>query len=426
MKKLRKSRTPLFTLLLALTIFSCKDKVTETLHYNANTPQYMSYDNLRSSVKCVTERTLVKPGKIYFYNDYLFINEYFEGIHVIDNSDPSNPTFKNFIEIRGNIDMTIKNGYLYADSYIDLVVLDISDLNDIKEVNRIENVFPYEVPEYESGYPVGSINEEEGVVVGWEINEVEETIDGTTHYGLYKYDAMTMNEMVFDGGNSSGDRSVGGSMARFATFNDYLYLLNETEMSVFSINTPQNPVSETKIQTNTIAETLFIYKENMFMGTQTGMIIYSLNTPSLPNYLTEFSHIQSCDPVVVEDDIAYVTLRDGRACGGFTNQLDVVDISTITAPFLIKSYPMTNPHGLGINNKTLFICDGDAGLKVFDATDPLKISDNIIEHFSDMNAFDVIPLGNLIMMIGSDGLYQYNYEAGVGMTQLSIIPVSSE
>ncbi len=84
---------------------------------------------------------------------------------------------------------------------------------------------------------------------------------------------------------------------------------------------------------------------------------------------------------------------------------------------------MTNPHGLGIQeDKSLFICDGEAGLKVYDASDPLRIDENMLYHFPEMNAFDVIPLGNLIMMIGEDGLYQYNFEEGV-MTQLSFIPI---
>ncbi|MCD4665014.1 MAG: hypothetical protein K8R68_07055, partial [Bacteroidales bacterium] len=152
--------------------------------------------------------------------------------------------------------------------------------------------------------------------------------------------------------------------------------------------------------------------------------VYSLTNPAAPVFISEFSHIQSCDPVVVEDGYAYVTLRSGNACGSVTNQLDIVDINVITSPQLVKSYAMTNPHGLGIQNKTLFICDGEDGLKVYDASDPLRIDENLIKHFTDMNAFDVIPFGNLIMMIAKGGLYQYNYE-NEEMTLLSFIQIGS-
>jgi len=38
-------------------------------------------------------------------------------------------------------DLAVKDNVLYADSYIDLVILDISDLSDIVEIGRIEDVF---------------------------------------------------------------------------------------------------------------------------------------------------------------------------------------------------------------------------------------------------------------------------------------------
>ena len=70
---------------------------------------------------------------------------------------------------------------------------------------------------------------------------------------------------------------------------------------------------------------------------------------------------------------------------------------------------MPNPHGLGIDEEMLFICDGNDGLKAFAAGDVSKISDNMLAHYKDINATDVIPLGNVLMMIGEDGIFQYDY-----------------
>ena len=123
--------------------------------------------------------------------------------------------------------------------------------------------------------------------------------------------------------------------------------------------------------------------------------------------------------MVVNDDIAYVTLRSGNACEGFTDQLDVIDIRDLTRPRLIKSYEMDNPHGLGISGSTLFICEGRYGLKVFDAANPRTIDAHRLAHFTDVHAYDVIPLGDVLMMVGDDGLYQYDYADPRRVKQLS-------
>ena len=125
---------------------SCKDTFTEEKTYMANVPVYMSYDELRTSVAILEPSAIETLGKIYIKDQYLFVNEKFEGIHVFDNSDPANPVNLTFIKIPGNVDLTIKGNFLYADSYIDLVVFDISDIANIKETYRLEDIFPYTIP----------------------------------------------------------------------------------------------------------------------------------------------------------------------------------------------------------------------------------------------------------------------------------------
>ena len=84
---------------------------------------------------------------------------------------------------------------------------------------------------------------------------------------------------------------------------------------------------------------------------------------------------------------------------------------------------MTSPRGLGIDNKTLFVCDGNDGLKVYNATNVMQIGNNQVAHFSNIQATDVIPFNNRLLMIGEDGLYQYDYSNIQNITQLSRIPV---
>lgn len=132
-------------------------------------PVYLSYEDLRSAVKVTDPRELTSVSRIYLYNNYLFANELNEGIHIIDNSIPSSPKRIGFIEIPGNQDIAIKDNALYADSYIDLVTIDVSDIENVVEVARVESVFPYDsrqnIPD--NIELTGQIDRTRGVVVGY-------------------------------------------------------------------------------------------------------------------------------------------------------------------------------------------------------------------------------------------------------------------
>ncbi len=235
---------------------------------------------------------------------------------------------------------------------------------------------------------------------------------------------MAMESNSFASSPVGNNTGIGGSMARFTINEQFLYTIDHSNMNVFNITDPENPTLDININIGWGIETIFPYRNNLFIGAQDGMHIYSLSTPSNPSYISTFSHVTSCDPVVVEGDYAYVTLRSGSECMGFTNQLDVLDIKDLTTPTLVKSYPMVNPHGLGISEDILFVCEGEFGLKIFNAEDKENIDENMLAHFSDLHAYDVIPYGKNLIMIGRDGLYQYNFEDIENIKLLSFIAVT--
>lgn len=416
-------KAPMIIILL-LSIVSCKDSSIEFRKYTANVPQYMSYDDMRKPVKSKAGFAIGTAGKIYIRDNYLFVNEKYKGIHVFDNSNPSSPVNLAFLDIPGNVDLAVRGNYLYADNYVDLIVLDISNLNSPVEVARIKDIFPYTIPEASDTYPISSIDQEQGVIIGWQVEQVTEEITDNGISPYYYFDkgigAFMMNDSR---GAPTQTVGIGGSMARFIINGDQFYGLNQSNMQVINITEPTNPVAGTKIEMARMVETVFIEGSDLFVGTQTGMLIYDVSSPASPVYKSEYNHFQSCDPVVVQDSYAYVTLRAGNRCGNWQNVMEVIDLKNIMSPVLMKSYPMSEPYGLGIDNKTLFVCDGQAGLKIYDATDPLRIDLHMLKQYTNIKALDVIPFGKILIMIAEDGIYQYNYADLQNIKQLSKIPI---
>jgi len=421
----------IFIAFMAVLMLSCEDKTIETYTYVANVPVYMTYSDMRAAIRVEAPKAINSTGKIYFKGGKIYISEPFKGIHVIDNTNPSNPTKIAFINIPGNVDISIKGNILYADSYIDLVAIDISDLNNIMVKKRIEDVFPHSLPPFDTKYPVAPLDHTKGVVVDWKIEKITEKHEYSGNIFWYGRGGVLMDsEANISGGTQTTyfvPNSVGisGSMARFQIYDNYLYTVNDRNITLFNISNTADPVEGTTVQTTRLIETMFMYQGKMFLGSTTGMLVYNLNIPSNPVYMSEFNHMTSCDPVVVSGNYAYVTLRSGSGCGNLKDQLDVINIADIYNPFLVKEYLLDNPYGLGIDNTTLFVCDGDAGLKIYDATDPYRIDQNHIKTFADLHAFDVIPFNNILMLIGNDGLYQYDYSDLQNISLLSVIPVEN-
>ncbi len=135
----------------------------------SNRPIYLSYEKLREPITGDEPRELTQIGKIYIYKNYLLVNSRNEGIHIFDNSNPSSPKNLLFLEIPGNVDIAVKKNILYADSFIDLVAIDISDMNNVREVDRIEDLFPYNpFQAVGEGMPLGSVDESKGVIIGYD------------------------------------------------------------------------------------------------------------------------------------------------------------------------------------------------------------------------------------------------------------------
>lgn len=408
-------KTPLVFAVTGLVILAssgCNDQIKSTVTYTANDPVYLSFLEFRATKSVQSPREMENPGKICLYGDYLFINEVSKGFHVINNANPANPTAVCFVELIGNIDITISNEILYADSFVDLVLFDLSNPEQPIEVGRAEDVFPNVLPATGNDYPIREIDWTKGVIVDWEVKTITEEEKFYPYYPCRGcYYLSNAKDVSWESGLRTSSSapiltSVTGSMSRFAVYNNYLYVVNNSAIKVFSLHGNAAIIKHEQYLSWNV-ETVFPYDQKLFLGTTTGMMIYDLVNPEQPQYLSSITHILGCDPVVVQGDYAYVTIRGGNFCGQNFSVLNVIDISNPAAPVQLASFNMQEPYGLGIDGNTLFVCDN--GLAVFDATNPLLVGSKLMKRFSAIHGFDVIPYNGVLMLIGSDGLYQYDY-----------------
>ncbi|MEX2349441.1 MAG: hypothetical protein WD554_01040 [Flavobacteriaceae bacterium] len=220
----------------------------------------------------------------------------------------------------------------------------------------------------------------------------------------------------FDGSNNG----QGGSLARFTLVNNYLYTVDQTNLNVYSIINPENPVQVNSINIGFEIETLFNYKEYLYIGSRNGMYIYGIQNPELPNYLSDVQHFTACDPVIANETHAFVTLHSNTLCGNDINLLEIYDITNIVEPVLISSRNLTQPKGLALFHNYLFVCDDE--VKIFDISNP---ENAILVSSVNRTAFDLIIRDDLMILIGESGLYQFQLDQNniQNIQPLSTIPI---
>lgn len=418
----------LFPLLALSILFSgcLRDECTSEQTYIRFDPIYLPFAEARKPVTNEAARPLKKPGKIFSLGNYMFINEFQEGIHVIDNSDPANPVQTNFWSIPGNVDLMIRGNYLYADQYTDLLTIDISDFQNPQEVCRTQNVFPL------FGFDL-----QRGLIIGYTETQVTEKVncgDVRWNNGWFQEgDVVFVTDQTW-GGIKNGSLSnttplsgltgtgKAGSFARFGLTDNYLYTVDNFMLRSWTLANPSCPARTDSTWLGWNAETIFPWKDKLFIGSQTGVFIFDNSNPAHPLLQTTFNHATGCDPVVCDDEYAYVTIHSGTTCNGVLNQMDVIDIKNLPAASLLKTFPMTSPKGLAITSDHLFLCDD--GLKIFDRNNPVELQQ--ISHLNNFASYDVIAFSDThLLLIGDNGFYQFDVTDPSNPVQLSLIPVEN-
>ena len=224
------------------------------------------------------------------------------------------------------------------------------------------------------------------------------------------------NETSSDSSSSGGDGTVigvGGSTARMTLAGDYLYAIAGSDVQLLDVTSPATPLPWTQVRIDWDIQTLFPYGDYLLVGAADGMHILDNTDPASPEHVGDFQHARAIDPVVAQNDVAYVTLKvdTTQPDNGITNQMNVVDITDVTQPVLLDTISMQGPEGLSVLGDRLYVCDDIAGIKIFDVSAPTQ--PEIQGSIAGVNCSDVIAYGELLFVISDEGLTQYDVSSGI-------------
>jgi hypothetical protein len=203
----------------------------------------------------------------------------------------------------------------------------------------------------------------------------------------------------------SNSVGIAGSLASMIIVDKYLYIVDNFDLKVLDITNAESPVLVNIYTIGFGIETIFNYKNNLFIGSQNAMYIYEIKPNGILEKKSLYQHLKSCDPVISDSTYAYVTVRSSTNCNitSNINELSILDITDINKPVSVSKVSMTAPVGLGIKGNYVYVCDKE-GLKVLDVTDKAKpIQVNIVDQ---LDGLDVIVLENSLLVIGNSYLTQ--------------------
>ena len=145
-----------------------------------------SSDTTLLKVATIAPQPIEEAGKIFVVGNLIFQNEQGKGLHVLDKTNPAAVVNKGFIQIRGNTEVTLKGTFLYANSFTDLLVIDIKDWQAPVEVKKIKKAFLYggslatnlHLPPPQHGTYYSCVSNGNGVHIGW----VQDSILANCYY----------------------------------------------------------------------------------------------------------------------------------------------------------------------------------------------------------------------------------------------------
>ncbi len=403
--------------IISVLMASCDSDDTPKEQAKFAVPTLKSVTEIRANVSVGLARETNSNGKIYVAENYLFYIAKEQGVHVFDNTNPAAPSNIAFINLEGVHDIAVKGNYLYADNFVDLLVFDISNIQNITLVRIVANSISFSAayPDDAEYYDYSVAASGDQIITGFTI-VMKDRPEGQEIF--WSEGALA----AFDGANGA-NVGTGGSYARFQIRNNALYTIDSYKLNVFNITSPVDAFFDKEVFITQWFgggefETLFIQKDILFVGSTTGMYTVDASDEFNPYFVSGFSHATACDPVVVSGNTAYITVRGGSSCGAIEDQVNVINVTDIANPTLLSTFLLAEPYGLGVKDEVLYVACGNNGLKVFNAANSANLT---LENTYSGNVKDIIPLSNQLIVVGDNTITQYSYGTNFTLTLLSQI-----
>ena len=164
----------LFLCLLCLSSCEPFDTAPFDGEVDAYVPVYAALTEI-NAIAVEPARPTDQAGKIYAYGAYIFQNELYKGIHIINNSNRSQPSKIAFLKVPFSTEIAVKGNYLYTNNHDDILVFDISNPANPVLAKRLENIFP---PINQTYPPFNNVAFEcpdpsKGVIVRWDLKRIK-------------------------------------------------------------------------------------------------------------------------------------------------------------------------------------------------------------------------------------------------------------
>jgi hypothetical protein len=327
-------------------------------------------------------KALAGPHNIYLYDSLLIISDSSTGIHIYSVKNEMAPVFKQRIPLGGNSGIAMRDNVLYANSFGRIMAIKLTG---------------------NASYEISSIIKEDP---NWPSFSNENSGWGCA--------CAPTQPNAFAG--STGE---GGSYAIFAVIDTFLYYLSNSSVITMSISKPESPVKLSETSIDWSIETLFPTEKYLFVGSSDGMYILDRSNPSHPVQVGMVTHFRAKDPVVVQDSVAYVTLRTGWDSWSMQDELLMVDIGNPAQPDTIASKWLSTPYGLAVSDTLLYVAQGTNGFSLLNVKNPSAVT--AVRSWQMPPARDFIWLGNRLYVMGLVDIRIYDVADPMAPVLLSTI-----
>ena len=303
-------------------------------------------DPLNPSV--VSTLNTVYGYRLFKSGDYIYIADRTSGLYIVDVSNPSNPQEKGSIDLGDNDfnDVYVSGNYAFVTTDLseNLIILDISDKNN---------------PTF-----VSSLN------IGDKLRCI--ALKGSYAYiggrfGLYIVDVSDKNNPVLV-------KSIAtGRINDIKIIDNYLYTSN---FSIYDISNPDSPVRTGYYFSGITAFSIKVNGNYAFVGDYKGIEVIDISDKNNPKFVGSIVSSSVVYGIDIKDDYLLIAnYTKNLKVASILSGIQSISKKDFDEPEIVKIVETHDyTEGLFIDGNDLYVANGNNGLKIFDISDPVNMT----------------------------------------------------